>query len=97
MRRHSGVLEILDGSFVLLGGNAGRESAEVAAFAGLGILLAGIEAVAAGGELADHGLFGFLSTGMVAPGRVSANAEIESAARKAMAWPCHGLRAPCQT
>jgi hypothetical protein len=46
--------EILDFAFVLLGGGKGFESAEVAAFAGLGVFLAGVETVFAGGEFADH-------------------------------------------
>ena len=44
---------------VLLGGGAALEGAEVAAPAGLRIDLAGIEAIAPGRELADHGVAHF--------------------------------------
>src|SRR5580704_2227591 len=48
--------EILHGAFVLLGGGAAVEGAEIAAFAGLGIYLARIEPVFAGRQFADHGV-----------------------------------------
>ena len=44
----------LDGFFVFFGGGAGGKGAEVAAFAGFGVFLAGVETVFAGGEFADH-------------------------------------------
>src|SRR5579863_1651276 len=47
-------LEILHGAFVLFGSLARVEGPQVAALAGLAVLLAGIEPVLAGGELADH-------------------------------------------
>jgi hypothetical protein len=46
--------EELDLAFMLFGGGAGTEGAEVAAFAGPGIFFTRIEAVFAGGELANH-------------------------------------------
>lgn len=46
--------EILNLAFVLLGGFAGVEGAEVAAAAGLFIFLARIEAVFSGFEFSDH-------------------------------------------
>jgi len=46
--------EVFDFAFVLFGGGAGFEGAEVAAFAGVGVFLAGVEAELAGGEFADH-------------------------------------------
>jgi len=48
--------EILHGAFVLLGGGAGAEGAEIAAFAGLRIYLARIEPVFSGRQFADHGV-----------------------------------------
>src|SRR6185437_10752574 len=48
-------LEILDLAFVFFGGLARVKGAEIAALAGLRVLLARIEAIAAGRELADHG------------------------------------------
>jgi hypothetical protein len=47
-------LEVLNLAFVLLGGAFALEGAEVAALAGLRVLLARIEPVFAGFELADH-------------------------------------------
>src|ERR1043166_5173385 len=47
-------LEVLHLALMLLGGLARRERAEISAPAGLGIDLAGIQAVFAGLELADH-------------------------------------------
>src|SRR6188508_3532441 len=47
-------LEVLHRALVLLGGGARLEGAQVAALAGPGVLLARVEAVAAGLELADH-------------------------------------------
>ena len=49
-------LEELDGPLVLLGRVPAREGAEVPALAGLGVLLARIEAVLARFKLADHGV-----------------------------------------
>src|ERR1019366_4647103 len=48
-------LEILHRAFVPLGRRARIEGAEIAAPAGLRVFLARIEAVFAGGKLADHG------------------------------------------
>src|ERR1051325_11086930 len=48
------MLEILHGALVLFGRRARLEGAEVLALAGLAILLARIEPVAAGGKFADH-------------------------------------------
>src|SRR4051794_18565100 len=48
-------LEVLHRAFVLLGGGAGAEGAQIAALAGLRILLARVEPVLAGFQLADHG------------------------------------------
>src|SRR5260221_663490 len=53
-RGHLVPLEILHRAFVLLGGGARLEGAEIAAPSGLRIDLARIEAVAARCELADH-------------------------------------------
>jgi hypothetical protein len=53
-------LEILDLAFVLFGGLAGIERPQVAALAGFGVFLAGIEAVFAAGKLADHGSHPFM-------------------------------------
>ena len=50
-------LEILHGALVLLGGSARGESAEIAPPAGLRILLARVQPVLSGRELADHGEF----------------------------------------
>jgi len=47
-------LEKLDGPFVFLGGGAGGEGSEISAFAGLGILLAGIEPEFAACDFANH-------------------------------------------
>ena len=47
-------LEKLDGPFVFLGGGAGGEGSEISAFAGLGILLAGIESEFVAWDFADH-------------------------------------------
>jgi hypothetical protein len=47
-------LEILDSAFVLLRGSASRKRAEITPPAGLRILLARIEPVLAGRELANH-------------------------------------------
>ena len=47
--------EVLHGAFVLLRGRAAAERAEIAAPPGLRILLARIEPILAGCELADHG------------------------------------------
>jgi hypothetical protein len=48
-------LEILHGAFVLLGGRARFEGAEIAALAGLRIHFTGIKPVFAGLQFADHG------------------------------------------
>ena len=48
-------LEILHFPLMLLRRRAAVEGAEIAALAGLGIELAGVEAVFAGFEFADHG------------------------------------------
>jgi hypothetical protein len=48
-------LEVLDLVLVFLGRGAGLECPEIAAAASLGILLARVEAIFAGFELADHG------------------------------------------
>lgn len=48
------VFEILHGSLMFLRRGAGLECAEVAALAGLGILLARVEAVTAGRKFATH-------------------------------------------
>ena len=47
-------LEELDRALVLFGGGPGLERPEVAALAGLRVFLAGVEAVFAGLEFADH-------------------------------------------
>jgi len=47
-------LEVLDFAFVLLGSASIGEGAEVTTFAGVGVDLAGVEAVLAGFEFADH-------------------------------------------
>lgn len=47
-------LEVLDLSLVLLGGFAGIEGAEVAAFVGLRVDLAGIDSIFAGFQFSDH-------------------------------------------
>ena len=47
--------EVLDGAaFVFFGCGAGGEGAEVSAFVGFWVFLAGVETVLAGGEFADH-------------------------------------------
>ena len=46
--------EELDFALMLLGGFAGFEGAKVAALAGFGVGFAGVEAVFAGFEFADH-------------------------------------------
>ena len=48
-------LEVLDRALVLERGCARRKRAEIAAPAGLRVLLAGVEAVLARGKLADRG------------------------------------------
>jgi alkanesulfonate monooxygenase SsuD/methylene tetrahydromethanopterin reductase-like flavin-dependent oxidoreductase (luciferase family) len=48
--------EILHRAFVLLGGGAGSEGAEIAAAAGLGIYFSRVEPVLAGRQFADHGV-----------------------------------------
>jgi hypothetical protein len=50
-------LEILDLAFVLLSRRPAVEGAQVAAFAGLWVLLARIKPVLAGRQFADHGIF----------------------------------------
>ena len=46
--------EVLDFALVFLGGVAGIEGTEVSSFAGVGVLLTGIEAVLAALEFSDH-------------------------------------------
>ena len=48
-------LEILDLALVFLGRRPGLEGTEIAALAGPGVLLAGVEPVLAGFQLTDHG------------------------------------------
>jgi len=48
------MLEVLDRSLVSLGGRSRLERAEVPSLAGLGIDLAGIQAVLAGLEFSNH-------------------------------------------
>lgn len=56
-------LEVLDFALVLLGGFAGFEGAEVTAFAGLGIELAGVKTIFPGFEFANHLLMDPVSGG----------------------------------
>jgi hypothetical protein len=52
--RQSMAFEVLNRALVCLGFFARSESSQVAALAGLGIFLAGVEAVLAGRQFADH-------------------------------------------
>jgi hypothetical protein len=62
-------LEKLDGPFVFLGGGAGGEGSEIPAFAGLGILLAGIEPELVAWDFANHGRL-LVKTSIAQPGYV---------------------------